>query len=778
MNPVSVPALAAALPRAGLAFQRQADSLVNVVNLDPRRCAAILLFFPAFACSRISARPLPQQDQTLGPKITVKVNTVLVPVVVRDSQGRPVPDLTQNDFQIFDRGKRQTISGFTVEQHTLGLPTAGPSITSAAAPQPQPASPPPTAPHRFIVFLFDNLHLSAADLLRTQTVAEKFAGESLPPGEMAAVVSTSGANSGLTRDQAVLRQAIHAIQPQSIYHHDDHACPNIDYYQADLIQDKRDNTALQLAEADYMSCSNLVGATPLMVEAMVRSAAAHALLLGEQDSSATLSMVREFIQKMAALPGERTLILISPGFLTITGEAMAEKSHILDLAAASNVTISALDARGLYTSEMDATQRGGSSAADIMTGAHAQYQRDTMNLNEDVMAEFANGSGGIFFHNSNDLEAGFKSLVQGPEYVYLLEFSPNKVKLDGTYHPLKVKVDRKKVSLQARQGYVAAKAADIPTVKPSPPGAPDSSVRRISPPDASPKSPPRANREAPPPPPAKKPENRTPSDPLFWYPIDVDAPLRTDSSAPCPLSDTLQLAGARADEMARNLQNFTAQERLEYRVIGSMNSVLQTVAGTYDYSVVFQQGGQGLAVQENRMPQRGSQPLPAGAQDAGLPEIALLFLSSFQADYAMTCEGSTEWKGQPAWVVHFQQIPDRPSHTAVFSVKGVAYPARLKGRAWIAQRSTLDSTHDSGQVFHLELSLMQSISAAHVRKMYVSIDYGPVQFRTRNVKFWLPMDVTSYRDFGDHRTIVHHTFSDFLLFSVQTDQVIDKPQDP
>src|SRR5689334_12310976 len=44
-----------------------------------------------------------------------KVNLVLVPVVVRDRQGHVVGNLTKDDFQLFDRGKPQTISSFSVE---------------------------------------------------------------------------------------------------------------------------------------------------------------------------------------------------------------------------------------------------------------------------------------------------------------------------------------------------------------------------------------------------------------------------------------------------------------------------------------------------------------------------------------------------------------------------------------------------------------------------------------------------------------------------------------
>jgi len=55
---------------------------------------------------------------------------------------------------------------------------------------------------------------------------------------------------------------------------------------------------------------------------------------------------------MGALPGQRVLIFISPGFLTPTADAMTLKSQVLDMAARGNVIISAIDARGLYTTNL------------------------------------------------------------------------------------------------------------------------------------------------------------------------------------------------------------------------------------------------------------------------------------------------------------------------------------------------------------------------------------------------------------------------------------------
>jgi hypothetical protein len=103
-----------------------------------------------------------------------------------------------------------------------------------------------------------------------------------------------------------------------------------------------------------------------------------------------------------------------------------------------------------------------------------------------------------------------------------------------------------------------------------------------------------------------------------------------------------------------------------------------------------------------------------------------------------------------------------------YRYNGAAYPAHLKGRAWIAA--------GSGEVMHLETGMMESLAAMRVRNWYLSIDYAPVKFRTQNVSIWLPRDVDAYCEFDDYRTITYHTFGSFLLFSVHTDQEIPKPQ--
>src|SRR6185295_5251295 len=141
-------------------------------------------------------------------------------------------------------------------------------------------------------------------------------------------------------------------------------------------------------------------------------------------------------------------------------DRLQDKTEIIDRAIRSNVIISALDARGLYTviPGGDASQRPVLVTNAMSTGARVQYQTDSAFMQSDVLAELAFGTGGTFFHNSNDLEEGFRRVATRPEYFYILGFSPQNLKLDGTLHNLKVTLkNASKVTLQARRGYYAPK---------------------------------------------------------------------------------------------------------------------------------------------------------------------------------------------------------------------------------------------------------------------------------------------------------------------------------
>ena len=402
-----------------------------------------------------------------GVTLHVEVPELLIPAVVRDKHGRAVGKLSQSDFTVYDQGKIKAITGFTV------IKSAGAETGAAASPGVAvsgPSATPASAQHRFILFLFDDRHLNSTDLAITQTAAIKMLDEPLAATDYAAVVSFSGVNSGITRDRAVLQAAVKNLKVHRTFQHDTRDCPDVDYYAADKILNQHDATEFAVAVAKARACGGGGGFYTLgppggiddpttLPEKMAHSAATRALAIGEEDARTSLLLIEAVVSAMAKLPGQRTLILVSPGFLTPSQEAMFFKSELLDRAAGSNVVISALDARGLYSGSADASQGSNATMGDTF-GQTSGDRLAAMESSENVMAELANGTGGTFFHNNNDLENGLKGLAAAPEYLYLLQVSLKDVKSTGTYHRLQVKVDQHDVDVQARRGYFAPKATN------------------------------------------------------------------------------------------------------------------------------------------------------------------------------------------------------------------------------------------------------------------------------------------------------------------------------
>ena len=159
------------------------------------------------------------------------------------------------------------------------------------------------------------------------------------------------------------------------------------------------------------------------------------------------------------------MVLVSPGFY-INDDNHTDLTDLIDRAIRSNVIISSLDARGLYTmivgGDVSISSFNYANSAPVSATAmqRARIEASGQLENRGVLSEIADGTGGILFENSNNFEEGFERTTSPPEFVYMLGFSPQNLKLDGKYHELKVSLNVKLSStIQARRGYYAPKHA-------------------------------------------------------------------------------------------------------------------------------------------------------------------------------------------------------------------------------------------------------------------------------------------------------------------------------
>lgn len=396
-----------------------------------------------------------------------RVNLVIVPVVVRDKAGDAVGTLKKEDFQLFDRGKSQFIARFSMEKASDRVQVVEVPSDDAEEPKPD-AAPAKTVilPARFIAYVYDDLHLNIADLSQARDATRRFLAESLRPDERVAIFTTSGkVILDFTSDLGAIGEALNRITPKLDTTAYD--CPPIDFYMADLIQNKNDATAQQIAVQDAYKCANLTSSIPApggsaspdlqSALALVNSGASRALQSGEQDVRLTMNVLREAARRMAVMPGERTMVIVSSGFY-LTDFERRDEIELIDRAIRSNVTINAVDARGLYTliPGGDASTSTFNQSLNPQTNPlRASIERDEALTSTAIVGELADGTGGRLFQNNNDLKSGFATVTRPPEFIYYLGFAPQNLKLDGAYHGLKVSLTQKGFTIVARRGYYA-----------------------------------------------------------------------------------------------------------------------------------------------------------------------------------------------------------------------------------------------------------------------------------------------------------------------------------
>ena len=172
----------------------------------------------------------PATPTTAGEQPTFRagVRLATVDAVVTDDKGHHVTELTPADFEVVERGRRQTVRQVIYVRTGPGAPlapTAGGLVAGGAAPAPAPPAPGPEAGRsslpsregtgRVLAVVVDDLSLSYLSTVNTRTMLTRFVERDVAPGDLVAVLRTSGGAGTLqqfTTDRRLLAAAIEKVQ--------------------------------------------------------------------------------------------------------------------------------------------------------------------------------------------------------------------------------------------------------------------------------------------------------------------------------------------------------------------------------------------------------------------------------------------------------------------------------------------------------------------------------------------------------------------------------------
>jgi hypothetical protein len=256
-----------------------------------------------------------------------------------------------------------------------------------------------------------------------------------------------------------------------------------------------------------------------------------------------------------------------------------------------------------------------------------------------------------------------------------------------------------------------------------------------------------------------------------WAPPSVDdAPPLLLKNTSCQLPEVLAGTAKRVVSLAENLERVAATERVEQFELDEDGNPGRARTNVFDYSVSIRETRPGnLAVEESRTPISKSA-APLEYLTKGLGAMALIFHPYYAEDFEMRCEGLTEVQGQPAWSVYFKQRADRPSRILRYTLSEGSFEIPIKGRAWIAANNS--------QVLRLETDLVAPVKALRLEQEHVLIEYQPVDFKSRKVRLWLPANAEMHSLFRGRRLLQHHSFSAYMVFSVDVNHKTSDVKQP
>ena len=379
--------------------------------------------------------PPPKQNQ---PDDVIRVNAELIQtgVMVLDKKGRFVDGLQREQFELSVEGRPQPITFF--EQVKAGSAKERArlaSLTGKSAAGKSNESSSLDSQGRTIVFFIDDLHLSLDSLGRTRKTLAHFIENEMNPEDLVAIASTSGDIGFLqqfTDSKPVLRAAAGRLTHHSYNVRDmTRETTPMTEFMALTIERRDDPGVLQFYVEECLKAAP-PRYTRRACEVEVINRARLILLQAASVILNTYTSLESLIHSTAQLPGRKLVFFISDGFLLDTGPRNADPrgkiSRITDEALRAGVVIYTIDARGLFSGQLDATNN---VPVDTYGRLESASLRETP-ASQDALNALAGDTGGRALRNQNFFDKWISKVLEETSNYYLLAWRPNTEEQTGS----------------------------------------------------------------------------------------------------------------------------------------------------------------------------------------------------------------------------------------------------------------------------------------------------------------------------------------------------------
>ncbi len=396
-----------------------------------------------------------QQPANRGePTFKLPVDVIVVSAVVTDKEGNPVTDLTQRDFKVFEDGKQQAIQTFFLESYA--------PIQSGSAAQANPVSSVseaaesnPPRPHMISMIIDDVLSTPDDHFLGVTKAIAKFVETDMRPEDQIEILSGSGrVRYPFSNDKRVLLEETGALLGSLNSYARGAArsgASKLTDLQAKNASDSAtpDSTAVQETLRNLPVNPNDPSASEMDAQ-MVLADARQQNEENNYRSSSLFDVLRQHIRSLKHFDAAKDVVFFSAGFVADDDMVRHKLQEVVDQALQTGVVLNTVDARGLFNPYFVAPEKQFVSAQQPSSIVDDAYAKAT------PLSVLADETGGIFYHNNNDLYGGLQKLSI-PKAVYYLTYTIAPHKPDDRYHHIKLEVLRPGLKLTYRNGYFTPK---------------------------------------------------------------------------------------------------------------------------------------------------------------------------------------------------------------------------------------------------------------------------------------------------------------------------------